>query len=505
MALRANKDLYLKDKITGEFRLAEPSEIMEFMGIPLIFGSTLRHNLILKTDSYKFSHWEQYPDGTWFVYSYIESRGGAFDKNVMFAMEMYRQDILSKKVTMEDVDQAEEFVKAHGLPFNRAGWELLVTRHGGNLPIRIKAVPDGTVVNGKNILVSIENTDPDFFWLTSYLETVLLSYIWYGTTVCTLSWSIKLLLAKFHQKSSDSPLDAINFKLHDFGYRGVSSEQSAMIGAAAHLTNFYGTDTVAGLVAARDYYGEFMAGFSIPAAEHSTMTALGRDGEAKQFERMVDKYSKPGALYAVVSDGYDIYNAADKIWGEMLKNKVVASGGKLIVRPDSGEPTEVPLEVINILMQKYYFTTNSKDYHKLPEFLGVIQGDGINYDSIQCILMELEDQKLSLDNMAFGMGGGLLQQINRDTLKFAMKASAMNINGEWVDIFKDPVTDPGKKSKTGRMKLVKENGIYKTVRIEEPGEDQMVLIYENGQHYNRTNFAEVRARAHAGLLEALNA
>jgi len=302
------------------------------------------NNLILNTDSYKISHYKQYPENTTNVFSYVEARGGKFPETVFFGLQAFLKEYFTKPITVEDIDEAELICNNHGFAdFNREMWEHIVKEHDGYLPLRIKAVPEGSVIPTSNVLVTIENTDPKCAALTSYMETALLRGVWYPTTVATLSYNIKKIIKKYMEKTSDS-LDGLPFKLHDFGSRGVSSKESAGL---AHLVNFLGTDTVESLVAAHRYYNmditnpEQMPGFSIPAAEHSTITAWGKEHETEAYRNMLKAYGREGSLLAVVSDSYDIYNACENIWGKELKQEVINSGATVVVRPDSGHRPEV--------------------------------------------------------------------------------------------------------------------------------------------------------------------
>src|SRR6266851_10094900 len=296
---------------------------------------TSQNNLVLQTDSYKFTHWKQYPPGTQFVYSYLESRGGMFKRTLFFGLQYYLIEYLEGVVVSEeDVAEARDFVDRHIGPgaFNFEGWMHIVRRHGGRLPVVIKAVPEGSLVDVRNVLVTIENTDPLCYWLPNYLETLLLK-VWYPITVATLSHAIRKVFLGALQRTGDPSL--IDFKLHDFGYRGVSSEETAGIGAAAHLINFKGTDTVAGIRVLQQFYQSHeMEGFSIPAAEHSTITAWGRENEAQAYENMLTQF--PEGLVAVVSDSYNVYEACETLWGQVLREKVENRQGTLVVRPDSG-------------------------------------------------------------------------------------------------------------------------------------------------------------------------
>lgn len=454
-------------------------------------------NLILNTDSYKASHYLQYPPQITHVSSYIESRGGEYDRLVFFGLQAFLKEYFCKPITIEDINEAKEIITEHGLPFNCEGWDYILQEYNGYLPLQIDAIPEGTVLPTKNVLLQVVNTDSKCFWLTSYIETALLRAIWYPTTVATVSWQIKQIIAQYLEKTADN-LDSLLFKLHDFGARGASSYETSLLGGVAHLVNFMGTDTLAGVIAARNYYHEPMAGFSIPAAEHSTMTSWGKEQETQAYENMLQQFAGKGKLVAVVSDSYDLWHAIEHIWGEQLKDKVINNGGTVVIRPDSGNPVDVVCKTIEILMTKFGFTTNSKGYRLLPNYIRVIQGDGISLPTIRLILEAMEKKGLSADNIAFGMGGALLQKVHRDTLKFAMKASAAKISGVWQDVFKAPITDQGKASKKGRLALIKnELNHYQTIDLEElnSNNNQLRPVFKNGKLLIDEKFSVVRKRA----------
>jgi len=455
-------------------------------------------NLILNTDSYKVSHWVQYPPGMDGMFSYIESRGGVYPRTVFFGLQAILKEYLARPITQADIEEAKELLALHGEPFNEAGWRYILDAHGGHVPVTIRAVPEGSVIPNRNVLATVESCDARCFWIASYLETLLLR-VWYPTTVATISWHIKQLVRRYLEETSDDPAGQLPFKLHDFGARGVSSHESAAIGGLAHLVNFQGTDTLAALLAARKYYGEPMAAFSIPAAEHSTITAWGRDGEAAAYANMVRQYGKPGAIFACVSDSYDVYAAIEHLWGGRLKQQVIESGATLVVRPDSGNPPDV-VEKCAVLLERAYGTTTNRKGFKVLNHVRLIQGDGVNETSIQEILERLKRAGFAADNIAFGMGGALLQQMNRDTQKFAMKCSAAHIDGQWVDVFKDPVTDPGKVSKKGRLDLIRDASTREyltyavgTTRAAQPSE--LVEVFCNGRLVKEWRLEEVRARS----------
>jgi nicotinamide phosphoribosyltransferase len=457
------------------------------------------HNLILNTDSYKTSHFKQYPEGTEFVSSYIESRGGLYVSTVFFGLQMFLKQYLTRPITRADIDEAELICQAHGVPFNRQGWLHILNKHRGYLPLEIEAVPEGTEVPVGNVLVQVVNTDPACAWLTSYVETALLRAIWYPTTVATLSGACHAIIGRYLSETADS-LDGLPFKLHDFGARGASSEETVAIGGLAHLVHFLGTDSLSAIVAARRYYGADMAGFSIPAAEHSTITSWGREGEAAAYANMLKQFGGQGKLVAVVSDSYDLWHAIEHLWGDTLKAQVRAMGGTLVIRPDSGNPVEVVSEALERLMAAFGYRINGKGYRVLPDCVRLIQGDGVSPAAIEAILAEMQRRGLSAENVAFGMGGELLQKVNRDTQKFAMKASAIRIQGQWHDVYKDPVTDPGKRSKRGRLALIRQNGQFQTVPrgTVSPAENQLVPVFRNGRLLVDTTLDQVRRLRQSG-------
>lgn len=322
--------------------------------------------------------------------------------------------------------------------------------------------------------------------------------------MATLSFNIHELIKGYLEDTADD-LGKLPFMLQDFGYRGVSSEESAGIGGAAHLTNFKGTDTVMAVAYAREYYDANIAGVSIPASEHSTMTTWGEGpaNEVKAFENMVDKFGDyPN--YACVSDSWDFDHAVTEEWGKALKDKVLAHKGTLVVRPDSGDNVRNVVFALKELDKAYGSTVNKKGY-KVLNHVAVIQGDGNDYEAIKNICEATKEAGYSIQNLAFGMGGALLQgndkdSMNRDTHKFAIKASAAVVNGKLIDVFKDPVTDPGKKSKRGRLDLIKdENGEYKTIRLgdeykigEHASDSVLETYYDDGKVYCDYKFDDIQ-------------
>lgn len=465
-------------------------------------------NLILLADAYKYSHHKLYVPGTNTIYSYLESRGGLFSETVFYGLQYLLKAYLEGPViTAEKIKEASEMlpeVFGRDDVFDASRFQYILEKHGGHLPVRIKAVPEGTVVPVKNVLMTIENTDPKCYWLTNFLETLLMQ-VWYPNTVATLSREIKkVVLQYFKATASEASQAGIDFVLNDFGFRGATSVEAAGLGGSAHLVNFSGSDTLAASTFAKRYYHAAKApGLSIPATEHSIVTLLGEAGEAKIFKHVLDTF--PEGTIACVSDSYNIFRACEEYWGTLLKDQVLARNGTLVIRPDSGDPVKTLLKVFGILMDKFGFSVNEKGYKVLPPQVRVIQGDGINYQSIREIYAALQQAGISAENLVLGMGGALIQKVNRDTQEFALKCSYAEINGEGVDVSKSPVEMDAsgalrtsfKRSKAGKFKLVKDVSGYKTVGPHEfPGlPDVLETVFEDGKLVKDQRFEEIRKNA----------
>ncbi|CAE8642101.1 unnamed protein product [Polarella glacialis] len=429
-------------------------------------------NIIMLTDSYKVSHYVQYPEGTEEVYSYFESRG--FDSTQVaghptvcfFGLQYFIKRYLEGPVvTLERINRAQTFFDKHflgtGAKFNREGWMHILQEHGGCLPIEIRAVAEGTEVPTSTVLFTLRSTDPKAYWLTNYLETLLVQ-VWYPMTVATNSMYQRRMLLEYLKETGTPEL--IDFKLVDFGFRGVSSVESAAIGDLSHLVSFCSTDVISGIVAAQAYYGADMPGASIPASEHSTITSWGRENETDAMRNMLVKY--PTGLVACVSDSYNIYDAIDKKYGQELKDLICSRDGVLVVRPDSGEPAEIVPELLEKLDKAFAAgtcgkspgtTVNAKGYKVLDPHVRLLQGDGVNTQTVLDILEIIKKKKYSTDNVTFGSGGALLQRMDRDTQKIAFKCCQVVVKGKTVDVYKDPIHDKGKKSKMGEMFLIRDS------------------------------------------------
>lgn len=414
-------------------------------------------SIITLADSYKFSHFNQYPEGTEKVHCYLAPRGGIFSQVFFFGLSYYLKKYLAKPVTPTNVFFAKKQAEAHGIPFNEEGWTYIVEHHQGKLPLEIKALPEGTVVGNKDALLTIENTDPKCAWLVGYTETLILK-IWYPTTVASKALAVKAMLKKFWEQTCDS-LAGLDFAYHNFGDRGSTSVEAAALGGVAHLTQFKGTDNFNALNLNKEFYGNQYPAFSIPASEHSTTCSWGKENEFDFYKSYLETY-KSSPIIACVMDSYNIYESVDFVTSGEMKDKIESSDyPRFIIRPDSGDPIEVLEKLCDILLKnKVAYTVNDKGYVVFNKY-GFIWGDGVTLEAIESILdyfcnvyqVGEERLRLSAENFAFGSGGDLMQNVNRDTLKMAMKCSAILVNGEWRDVFKEPVTDLGKASIKGRV------------------------------------------------------
>lgn len=464
-------------------------------------------NNINDTDSYKFSHFLLYPDDMEYMESYLESRGGEFDECTLFGLQYVIHKYLSVPITLSMIDEEEKDSALHGEPFNREGWLHILSKYNGNMPITIHAIPEGLVVPVKNAIMVVRSVrDPKCAWITNWLETKL-SRIWDPSTIAIASREIKKVWKHYLDLSSDDTNAEIGFKHHDFGSRGVTCTEHAMLGGAAHLLSFLGSDTKAGISMANYYYDIAMAGFSIPATEHSTMTIFGEEHEEDTVVRwvnktLVERKLPPGVpkLAACVGDSWNIFRFTKMVCKPRIRNLVKGSGGTLVVRPDSGDPIPTLLEIFSIFEKELppgEITKNTKNYKVLPPYFRLIWGDGINRRSMKTILKAITDAGWSASNLAFGSGGGLLTDFNRDTQKFAFKCCAAIIGGKMVKVSKNPITDKGKRSKEGRLDLINTNG-YETIVLPDGMNHHpnsvLVKYFDCGKITYHTTFEECRKR-----------
>lgn len=457
-------------------------------------------NICTLTDGYKLGHPGMMLPGTESGESYFEPRTGAlFPETTFVGLQMLIMNHLEGQVvTKEKIDKAEKFAKRYfgnDEVFDRSMWDYILEKYDGYLPLEIEAVPEGTVVPVSNALMVIRETDPKCVALRQHVET-LLTHVWGPSTVASLSRATKEVFKKYLNATCDEGENfaGIDFMLHDFGMRGVSSMESAGMLGLGHMVNFLGTDTIIALEYIEEYY-DAEYGFSVPATEHSVMTQDGKEGEEDVVEYLLKKYTK--GILSIVCDSYSDENFVRNIIGKKFKDLVLARDGKTVVRPDSGDPVTVMLKLINILGEEFGYTVNDLGFKVLNPKVGIIWGDGIDYNGVCNILEALKEDGWSAENAVFGMGGGLLQKINRDTQRFAFKSCAQQRDGMWRDVYKDPI-DGSKSSKRGKLVLLRdEDGNYSTVRRtpENEKDNVMKVVYRNGVLLKKFTFDEVVANS----------
>ncbi len=512
----------LKRKLEQSFQNNNIDIIKEFEN-ELLKYLDKPYNLILLSDGYKYSHVHFYTDKLKKKISYLEARGGMFGETLFAGLQIPLVKFLEGvAITKLDVDEAYERLgtkyghfRREGI-FDRSKFDYIVEKHGGKLPIKIKAVPEGTVVNHHNILMSIESLDEDCAWIVNFIEGLLLQ-IWYPIAVATLSREIKKIVTKAYRLTTDMSNEeidaAVKLVLNDFGFRGVSSVESSSIGGLAHHINFDGSDNIIASLLINDIYEtNNIYGVTIPATEHSTILMRGRTGEVETMESVLDTF--PTGPVACVSDTWDIMNAVDNIWGDKLRSKILSrdSNSPLIIRPDSGSILVTLKKIFESLFRNFGYTETKDGFKVLPPQIRVIQGDGVNIDSIHNIYTMLIEEKISAANLALGMGGKLLQSgLDRDVHKFAFKPNYMIFDNKEVMASKEPIVfdDNGerhvsfKKSKPGHLKLVKndDNRTYRTVSSFlhpeefEMVQDELVEVFNYGVITKRYTFDEIRKNA----------
>jgi nicotinamide phosphoribosyltransferase len=442
-----------------------------------------------------------YPEGTDGMFDHFLSRGGRYGMSQWVGMQYILLTSFTERVTKKDVEHAAAWHAKRNEPFNFTGWMRVVEKHNGYLPLVIRAVPEGMLIPVQNILMSVEATDKELFWLASWAETQL-TRVWYPMTVSTQGWHIKKNVLEALVASSDDPLAELPYKYHDFGGRGAACAEAAMIGGMAHCVNWHGSDTCEGVELANQCYSTDMAAGSIVASEHSVVGSWGRGGELDFYQHYLDLFAKPGALMACVSDTWDVFNATENYWCGELLEQIKNSGATLVVRPDSGDPITVIMKLLEIFERKVGMKKNMKGFKVLPKFLRMIQGDGVNHEAVRAILHEMLSHGYSASNLAFGSGGANLQKVDRDTMKCAYKCSEITINGAPRKVYKDPVTDPGKRSFKGRLDLVLRDGVFQTVEGNQP-DSQLVEVFRDGKVTRLFTFEEIRKNAVQALMGAV--
>lgn len=482
-------------------------------------------NTILELDSYKLSHPDFYPRGVTGMHSNIVARSKGDTIVVMGLTQWIKSRFLAYPATMDMVNEAEAFCAAHGEPFNREAWVRVVEEFGGYIPITLRGVPEGLKVPSGNVVVSIECSIPGIFWMPSNRETSLLRGVWYPSTIASNDLQNYRALKRFASDTCTAPEAVLPFQLHDFGGRGVTSAEQAEIGGAAHLVFFQGSDTVEGVRAANFYYNSPMSAFSVLATEHTIQCSYGPAAQTEYLNSIIDECARKSKaagrpmIVSIVIDGYDTVREVLQLCSPEFVAKVRSYarelGMKVVIRPDSGDPLELVPQILRIMENGYGATVNAKGYkeigniegHPFGSCIGLIWGDGINKDSMVEILEKVTDNGYASSSIVFGSGGGLLQSVTRDTFKWAQKATAIKTGGRWVPIYKDPKTDPGKKSFAGRKTLVRSKltGEFMTADLDnaplDPEWEDMFITYLDetrpGELLVNPTLDEIRARAKA--------
>jgi nicotinamide phosphoribosyltransferase len=443
-------------------------------------------NPILDTDSYKVSHFAAYPKDLTNMIAYIEPRLDDGEYLKFFGLQSLVMDLANNPITLDHVAEAKKMFQLHfgrDDVFNEEGWLYIVEKYQGSLPIRISALPEGTTIRGKNLMIKIESLDPKCAWLVPYLETYL-ERIWADITVATKSWRIKKSIHHYLVKTANNPDETLPFMLHDFGARGVTSQEQAARMGLAHLANFLGSDTTQALVLARDYYKSECAGFSIPAMEHSTVISWGKNREKEAYQNFIRTWGKPGSVIAIVADSYDIDYAVEHILGKELRDEIIKNGTKLMIRPDSGNPATMVVKTLRQLEAAFGLDVATKHGYKILNNVGVVQGDGMNEKTLVEVLDAVVGAGYCVSNVVFGMGGGLLQKMDRDTFKFAFKPCLVADSKGVRGVFKSPKDDPGKRSKSGDLDVIQvfNQGLITIDRLtdDRPHPSQLVTYFEHG-------------------------
>lgn len=455
------------------------------------FDPIVVNNIATRSDAYKSgSHHKMYVPNAEDCVDYSEMRLGGKHPETVFlgAQPIMMKYLAGEVITHKQLDVARRVVGSNTGPgsFNEEGWRQIVDECDGRLPLEIAAQPEGSVLPESTVLYTIRPTAPDYVWLVGHIEPLILK-TWYPSTIATNGRAIRKMINRYYRKTMGSTAGA-EYALHDFGYRSVSSEESAEIGGLAHLVHFAGTDTVPALLEGVNYYGADLAtlGHSVPASEHSVMTQLGREGEAEIVRQLIETF--PTGVLSCVADSYDIYNFVSNIVGRIHRDAILArTDGPFVVRPDSPTPTHPVTadQVVWIYEELWKLfpegrTINDLGYRVLDPHVGVLWGDGIGDEGIEEIYVALEAAGFAT-TIVVGQGGKRLQLPQRDDQRWALKQSAQKRDGIWYDIQKQPL-DKSKWSKTGTFEDL-----------------NLPVVFRNGEILRYYTFNEVRERANEGL------
>ncbi len=489
-------------------------------------------NPLLLTDGYKTGHHQQYPKGTTLVYSNFTPRSNKYapkgcDQVVSFGQQMvikqiheaFKNEFFSRPKNEVCGEMKAELSMYLGTDYDVTHFEAL--HDLGYLPIVVKAIEEGTLVPIKVPVLTIYNTHPDFYWVTNYLETILSNLLWKPMTSATIAHTYRKVLTKWQEKTDAERGWFIDWQGHDFSMRGMDSAEAVISSGVAHLTSFLGSDSLPAIYGARKYYNaDGVVCGSVNATEHSVMCAGGKEDEVETFRRLLETY--PTGILSVVSDTWDLWKVCTE-HVVTLKEEIMTRDGKLVIRPDSGDPVDIlcgtqifedsdhyndyelsreailsPEEkgVIELLWDVFGGTVNEQGYKVLDPHIGAIYGDSITIDRADEICRRLEAKGFASTNVVLGIGSFTYQYNTRDTFGFAMKATYVEVNGEGREIFKDPITDDGtKKSATGLLSVHNHDGEYVLIdHCTWEGEriGSLQTIYKDGYFENVTTLTKIR-------------
>lgn len=478
----------------------------------------LQQNFILQADGYKANHWEEIPTDIEYTYVAVVPRKASKYSSEIVAMgqTMVASYFASVRITEEMIDEADIEITEQGYTFNRSDWEFIARNLNGKLPLRIMGVEEGRIVKPQTPIMGIVNTLPSFAWLPAYVETIVQCIMWKMTTVASICRKVRTTLAHYAEETG-TDLSVVDYQCHNFGDRGADSPEAAVIAAIAHAALFNGSDCLQTNSYIKKLYKTSKSyTSSIEATEHSVMCAYSNATTRDDFgaaQMAVDRLyhaverAKNGVgipAMSVVIDTYDAHRFVSEYMGEKLKDAITNSGGRMIMRPDSGDPTKEPGIIGKILADKFGYTFNKVGRKVLAPEVGVIQGDGIRIDTFEGVIMGWVDAGFSMDNFCLGMGSGVTHDGARDDFSFSVKAIANKDNRGWVSLLKEPKTDMNKKSLTGLTRCREVNGKLEIIDnlVEFAGELTMwndqpgwKLWFENGHRINRQSFDEVKSRA----------
>jgi len=475
---------------------------------------------MLYSDFYKVDHRRQYPDGTEFVYSNLTARGSRIPgiaATVVFGLQAFCMDYLIRRFNDGFFKRPKaEVLKQYQRRMDTSlGAGVITTEHIaalhdlGYLPIRIKALPEGTVVPLRVPMLTIVNTLPQFYWITNFLETILSNAVWHPMTSATIAHQYRIMLDKYATETSDIP-EFVQWQGHDFSMRGQSSFEASLASGAAHLLSFTGTDTIPAIDWLEHFYfadaEKELIGGSVPATEHSVMCLGGKDTEAETYRRLITEVY-PAGIVSIVSDTWDYFEVLNTtIRG--LKDVIMAREGKVVIRPDSGNPTKIicgdlnapegsleRMGTIEILWDIFGGTVNSKGFKQLDSHIGAIYGDSITLDRCQAICNGLAAKGFASTNMVYGIGSYTYQYTTRDTFGFAIKATYGIINGKSVELFKQPKTDNGvKNSAKGLLRVNADLTLSESVTAVEEREGLLETVFLDGKMIKTYTLQEIRDR-----------